>query len=1267
MAGIRVLLIDDEPELLEVSKRYLEISKGFTIYACDSAQEALDVLTRESFEVIVSDYQMPKMDGLQLLRHLRESGNTTEFILFTGKGREDVAVTALNLGATFYLQKGGDFRAQFAELSNMIRRAAESTRAAQDLRYSESKFRSYIENSPEGIAVVDDRGKYAEVNRAFCAMTGYAEAELIGRSVAFLHPDRSMQENTPTFRRLKQDDSGSFDSPFVRKDGTLRYWHIDAVRLEDGRFIGFHSDITQKKEMLDQVLWRERMLEHMSSYNPLGVLMVDQQNERVILANRRFYQIWGLPQPEEDSTLISIGSLALLARCLEKVKDPEKFHARIRQGMADGGVESSEDEVELNDGRVLRRVFNKVRDAQGNYLGRFYLFEDITERRKKEEILRDQEEIYRTLYEDSGDAIVIMDHGRITAGNRQAIQMFRVEDEESLCRLALADISPERQPDGCTAEQVIDQMLQVLAKEGTALVTWRHQRADGTQFPAMARLTSMKISGRQVEQVIIRDMSELESMSQALEETNAVLRLVFDSVSDAIFLIGTDSRIIDVNQRALEMFGISREEVKELSLAEDLSDHGLVGEGSAAIWRKALAGEPQVFEWRSRRPHDGSLFETEGYIRRVTIRGQPAMLLSARDISGRKKVEAEIRQQATRMSLLYEIISIGSSAPNLESLAELSLDTIMKALDYDAAGLYLVDETGKFADLVANRGIGQEEVRGVRRCPIDAPPYDHIFVHKLPIFTSEYPTLERRSGTHLGVVTVASVPLEGRQGIIGCLNMACRSKRPIDEEERSVLIAAGRELGASVERRRAQKAAEVEHRNLQALFDSEVDMVLVTDLTGNIVEANGRVVKVLGFSRTELIGRNVTMLHEHAFQDAAAHVVTETTAGKRAVFPMKISTRDGKILSVETIVTRGTWDGADCLIATTRDISDRVAAETALRQSEEKYRLLVENAAEAVAVVQDGTIRYVNYRAVEITGYAIEDLLGRSITELVCPEDSDSILKGHLERQAGRGKMHHTLRVLTRDGGIKWLDCKSANIGWEGRPATLNLYSDITERLRSEEALRQANRQLNLMNSITRHDILNSTQVMTGLLELARRGEAEQSMEMKHTLEKLRRHTKLIQNHVEFTRIYHDIGSQAPQWQDLDTMLLRLAVPLGMEYDVSCKGVHVLADPMLEKVFANLIDNTVRHGVRANRVKIHCQPGQMGLDIIYEDDGVGVPADEKEHIFDYGHGRNTGLGLFLAREILSITQMRIRENGSEGKGARFEIHVPKGSYRCGRR
>jgi signal transduction histidine kinase len=102
---------------------------------------------------------------------------------------------------------------------------------------------------------------------------------------------------------------------------------------------------------------------------------------------------------------------------------------------------------------------------------------------------------------------------------------------------------------------------------------------------------------------------------------------------------------------------------------------------------------------------------------------------------------------------------------------------------------------------------------------------------------------------------------------------------------------------------------------------------------------------------------------------------------------------------------------------------------------------------------------------------------------------------------------------------------------------------------------------------------------------------------------------------------------------------------------------------MLEKVFFNLIDNSIRHGERVTVIRIRCEEDPGGLSITVEDDGTGIPIDKKEKIFGKGYGKNTGFGLFLAREILAITGISIREAGKPGKGAVFVIAVPKGSYR----
>ncbi|MEI7858101.1 MAG: ATP-binding protein, partial [Methanomicrobiales archaeon] len=113
----------------------------------------------------------------------------------------------------------------------------------------------------------------------------------------------------------------------------------------------------------------------------------------------------------------------------------------------------------------------------------------------------------------------------------------------------------------------------------------------------------------------------------------------------------------------------------------------------------------------------------------------------------------------------------------------------------------------------------------------------------------------------------------------------------------------------------------------------------------------------------------------------------------------------------------------------------------------------------------------------------------------------------------------------------------------------------------------------------------------------------------------------------------------------------------------TCRSTEILADSMLERVFFNLFDNSVRHGGRVTGITVRCEREPDEILVIVEDNGTGVPASDKEKIFGRGFGKNTGLGLFLVREILSITGITIKETGVYGKGARFEITVPKGMYR----
>ena len=175
--------------------------------------------------------------------------------------------------------------------------------------------------------------------------------------------------------------------------------------------------------------------------------------------------------------------------------------------------------------------------------------------------------------------------------------------------------------------------------------------------------------------------------------------------------------------------------------------------------------------------------------------------------------------------------------------------------------------------------------------------------------------------------------------------------------------------------------------------------------------------------------------------------------------------------------------------------------------------------------------------------------------------------------------------------------------------------------------------------------------------------ESDNKAETLEYLQKMKDSINKIRSQIEFSRVYQDLGSQKPLWISLDAILQRLSVPDTIHFTTRVFGISIFADPMLEKVFYNLLDNSIRHGKNVTEVFIFADEEKKYLTIIYEDNGDGIPAEEKETIFEKGFGKNTGYGLFLVQEILSLTNISIKETGTPGKGAQFKILVPSGSYR----
>ncbi len=178
---ISVLYVDDERELLEIARLFLEQTGEFRVGISTSAQEILDSPSIQSYDAIISDYQMPGMDGIAFLKVVRERFGDIPFILFTGRGREEVVIEAINYGADFYLQKGGDPKSQFAELAHKLRQAVTRRRTEQSLLDSERRLSDIIDFLPDATFAIDRSGHVIAWNRAIEEMTGVLHEDMLGK------------------------------------------------------------------------------------------------------------------------------------------------------------------------------------------------------------------------------------------------------------------------------------------------------------------------------------------------------------------------------------------------------------------------------------------------------------------------------------------------------------------------------------------------------------------------------------------------------------------------------------------------------------------------------------------------------------------------------------------------------------------------------------------------------------------------------------------------------------------------------------------------------------------------------------------------------------------------------------------------------------------------------------------------------------------------------------------------------------------------------
>ena len=476
------------------------------------------------------------------------------------------------------------------------------------------------------------------------------------------------------------------------------------------------------------------------------------------------------------------------------------------------------------------------------------------------------------------------------------------------------------------------------------------------------------------------------------------------------------------------------------------------------------------------------------------------------------------------------------------------------------------------------------------------------------------------------------------------------------------------------ERKKMEEKLRESENSFRSLIETSPDMIWEIDSDGSFTYISPRISDILGYSQDQMIGSSIFSLTTPAStKTAKEHFFAHLHRPDQfSTFEVVVNHRNGTLRSIEVCSTplydsRGNVMG---FRGNAKDVTERRRAEQAEKGAHALMSAILESSPDVVVFALDRGYRYLAYnklhretmRAIwgqEISpGMNMLDIVGQDGDRSKARQNFDQALSGQsftVTEEYG----DEDLKRLT------WLDYYSPIVSESGEITGLTCYClNVTEKELAKDALQDANNKLRIISSITRHDVLNKLTALHGYLELERR-KVTDAKTMDH-FEKMVQITRDLENQINFTKEYQDIGLLQPSWQDLNDVCGRARERVDhfqAEMVTELDGLEIYADPMLKKVFHNLMDNSMRHGQRVTTIRIGYRSSDGSIRIVYQDDGVGIAEEQKSRLFREGTSKNHGLGLFLAKEILKITDITIQETGQPGEGARFEMKVPLGKFR----
>jgi PAS domain S-box-containing protein len=887
-SAIHVLHVDDQVDFCELVSTFLQREDDrISVWSATSVESGLEVLHDEPVDCIISDHDFPEQSGIEFLQTVRETHPEIPFILYTGKGSEEVASEAISAGVTDYMQKGSGTD-QYAVLTNRIVNSVDQYRAEQDAARNRQRLETLISNLP-GIAYRCRNEREWPMNhiRGECQkMTGYTAEELEEADVAWgtevIHPDD--QDVVWDAVQYAIDDDIPFEVTYrIRtKDGDTR-WMWERGRKIDGgsddveRLEGFITDITDRVE-------RERELEQYEAYleESTDIITVLDEEGRVQYQSPATTRLLGY----EPGDLIGENGFEyvhpddvdeLLTTFSTLVGDEGETvtaEARFRTADDDWRWLEIHGNNQLHNEAVNGIVTNN---------------RDITERKQYEQELEETNTLLSTLIDTLPVGILAEDGSRnVLAANDRLVELFEFEGSPQElvgadCERLAEDVSELFADPAEFAARIDEVVSNKLSVQNEEL-----DLADGRTFSRSHE--PIDLSSGNGHLWVYRDITDRKNREERLRETSSRLEVLFDQSPDMINVHDGDGNIIDPNPQLQEKTGYSEAELRGMKVWA--LDRDIDRADAIELWERMDSGDRERLEGVYER-EDGSSFPVEIHLRRLDIDGENRYLVISRDITERKERERELLYQNDLFRKAQEIADVG-------------------AWSYDVE---------------ADEGYLTEQGYAIHGLPPDSDIDPQTSLeHYHP---DDRETIER--AFERAIEDGVSYDLELRLVAADGAERWVRTRGDPLIEDGTVTRVRGtlQDISGPKERERQLQA---ERDRFRAVFEESFDAMVIANDDGVIVDANESASTLFGLPSDDLLGQSIEEFAPDDYDFNTGWTDFQQAEDERGEFPLVRP--DGEQRIVEYAATANVTPGEH--LSVLRDVTDRNSRARELERQNER-------------------------------------------------------------------------------------------------------------------------------------------------------------------------------------------------------------------------------------------------------------------------------------------------------------------------------------------